>query len=186
MEGFGLDGGGIKGCAEVRATPAQGGHLAVLVLTNEAGGYIDFCAVDGFRYPAVSFGQIVLYNKLPGIQPFGLVALLAKFCGKDGGGKKLSKCYLLLLGGLFQRLEKGIYTCLDGVSLFSGEEPLDYGPVALLHGGNGLCATVKEGIRAAADGTAHQYHGTFLRLFLHYIQDAGHSRCTGYGTAAEF
>ena len=185
LEGFRLDGCGIKGGAEVRASTAKGADFAFPVLADEARSDVDFRTFHGLLYASVGFFLIVLYNKFSGVKPLGIEAFLLEFCGKDGCGKKFPEGNLLILWRNGKFTEKAVNPGLDFFPFFSGKKALHYVLVAFLHLGNCLWTAVQKGIRAAADGAGNKYHRTFLRFLFNYIQDPGHSRCAGYGTAAK-
>ena len=84
LEGFRLDGCGIKGGAEIGAAAAECAYFAFPVLADEAGSYVDFRTFHGLFYAPVGFFLIVLYNKFSGVKPLGIEAFLLEFCGKDG------------------------------------------------------------------------------------------------------
>ena len=176
---------GIKGGAEVRASTAKGADFAFPVLADKAGSYIDFRTFHGLFYASVGFFLIVLYNKFSGVKPLGIEAFLLQFCGKDGGGKKFPKGNLLFLWCDGKFTEKAVNPGLDFVPFLSGKKAFHYVLMAFLHLGNCLGTAVQESIRAAADGAGNKYHRTFIGLLFNYIQDPGHSRCAGYGTAAK-
>ena len=142
--------------------------------------------MNGLPDAPIGFGLIVAYYQFARIQPYGSVAFFAQFGFQDGGGKDFAEGYFFRFRGLAQQAEQQVHPLLHQLPLETRKEAFHDIPVPPLHFPDAGFIGLEQGIRAAADGAAHQHHLAPGRLLFHNIQYAGHIGGRCHGRATEF